>query len=223
MCCRLFEAGPSEVERLVTLDGGGTTVADTHTQPTSPAVEVLGLPATVSTEEVVSFLTGVELSEAPDRITLFSSQDNSRGAIVLVANSESQAQALSRNQALLDGRPVQVLPYYPRTDASTTAVAVAHDRPAQPIILLNCGQYQHISVAQPGQTYPFRTDGSTLKLRGLPYSAGDADVITFFEGVLPYHKAFVTYTCQYPAVLFVCCGACHSCRLPIVICSASHA
>ena len=181
MCFRLFEAGQSDFERLVATDTGAHTGVSLQA---TPAIKVVGLPATASRQGIVDFLSGIEVLHGADSVTIISEQDASTSAVVQLANAAAQLQAISRSNTLFGERPVQVLPCDAVTGAAVSSSAVAG--PSDPFAAqqsLISGSEQPVS-AQQAQSFPFDTDGATLKLRGLPYSADETDVIAFFEGAI---------------------------------------
>lgn len=148
------------------------------------AIKVVGLPATASRQDVVNFFSGIETLHGAESVTIISEQDTSTSAIVQLASAQARLQAISRSHTLFGDIPVQVLPYNAVQKAAVSSIGVAGSSPltAQQQGLLTASQHEQPGGIQQPQSFPFDTGGSTLKLRGLPYSAVESDVIAFFEG-----------------------------------------
>ena len=148
------------------------------------AIKVVGLPAAASRQDVVNFFSGIETLHGAESVTIVSEQDASTSAIVQLANPQARLQAISRSHTLFGDIPVQVLPYNAVQEAAVSSIGVAGSSPftAQQQGLLTASQHEQPGSIQQPPSFPFDTGGSTLKLRGLPYSAVESDVIAFFEG-----------------------------------------
>lgn len=184
ICCislRLFEAGQSDLERLIATDARAR--AENLSATPTPAIKVVGLPATANQHDVVNLLNGIELLHGADSITIVREPTSSPSAVVQLATSQAQLQALSRSNTLLHGSPVQVLPYHVVEAAVSSAALVAASVPFAPLSQGVVSSSLQNQPASEQQSFPFDTTGATLKLRGLPYSADESDVISFFQGV----------------------------------------
>ena len=186
--CRIFEAGESDIGHtdgaaVNVVTAAGIDVAQ-HAVPII-AVRVAGLHSTASAQDVAMFLEGAELRRGLDSVVLLADQGTgSKAAIVELADETAQRLALSKSNQAFGGSCLQV---FPLTASETAIFAQASAQgfslqelqvPQQPV------QQQQQSVARVQQLPPasFRTDGSTLKLRGLPYSASVTDILEFFQG-----------------------------------------
>lgn len=101
-----------------------------------------------------------------------------------LASAQAQLQALSRSNTLLGATLVQVVPLDAVEAAVNSAALAASSVPftAQQQGLVSSSQ--HAQPVSSQQSFPIDTSGATLKLRGLPYSADESDVIAFFEGLI---------------------------------------
>ena len=171
-----------------------------HAKP-APTIKVVGLPATASRQDVVNFFGGIDIPHGADSVTIITEQDNSTSAVVQLANAQAHLQAISRNNTLFGDIPVHVLPFDAVQEAVVSAAAVAGSSPftAQQQGLLTASQHEQPGSIQQPQSFPFDTGGSTLKLRGLPYSADESDVIAFFEG------GTATTPLHLPPNVILCC------------------
>ena len=199
--CRIFEAGESDIGHtdgaaVNVVTAAGIDVAQ-HAVPII-AVRVAGLHSTASAQDVAMFLEGAELRRGLDSVVLLADQGTgSKAAIVELADETAQRLALSKSNQAFGGTCLQV---FPLTASETAIFAQASAQgfslqelqvPQQPVQQ----QQQQQSVARVQQIPPasFRTDGSTLKLRGLPYSASVTDILEFFQGAtLPYVTTLLT-------------------------------
>ena len=162
--------------------------------PGRTAVRIAGIVSSTSAQDIANFLEGVQLPRGLDSITFFGdSAFGNRTAVVQVADETALRIALSRNQQPPGNGHLQVLPIT-TTDlpAFHTAVGQQNDTPAQQHASAGPAQSQMLSTTP--QLMPplsLKTDGSTLKLRGLPYTASVSDILTFFEGdnISPTHFA----------------------------------
>lgn len=187
--CRIFEAGESDIGHTDGAAVNVVTAAGIHVaQHAVPiiAVRVAGLHGTANAQDVVKFLEGAELRRGLDSVVLLADQGTgSKAAIVELADETAQQHALSKSNQAFGGSCLQV---FPLTASETAIFAQASAQgfslqelqvPQQPV-----QQQQQQPVARVQQIPPasFRTDGSTLKLRGLPYSASVTDILEFFQG-----------------------------------------
>ena len=190
--CRIFEAGESDVGH--TDDGAGNNAPGSsdlaiaqHAEPIT-AVKVAGLLSTATAQDVVSFLDGVELRHGLDSVVFFIDQGSgSRAALVELADDTALQLALSKNNQVFGNAHLQLL----QLTASETSLFLQASAPGFSLPegqqhAGNWSQQQQLPAVRAQQAAPMRfsTDGSTLKLRGLPYSASVSDVLQFFEGAV---------------------------------------
>ncbi|DBA83248.1 TPA: hypothetical protein ACH3X2_006755 [Trebouxia sp. C0005] len=184
----IFEAGDSDIGH--TDDGAGNGapgISDLaqHAEPIT-AVKVAGLSSTATAQDVVTFLDGVELRRGLDSVVFFGDQGSgSRAALVELADDSALQLALSKNNQIFGEARLQLL----QLTASETALFLQASAPgfSLPEGKQHAGDWsrqQQLPAVRAQQAAPlqFSTDGSTLKLRGLPYSASVSDVLHFFEG-----------------------------------------
>ncbi len=188
--CRLFEAGESDIGHTDEGAGGNAPGSSDLAQYAEPitAVKVAGLLSTATAQDVVSFLDGVELRRGLDSVVFCSDQaSGSRAALVEVADDTALQLALSKNNQVFGNARLQLL----QLTASETALFLQASAPGFSLSERqqhagNWSQQQQLPAVRAQQAAPmqFSTDGSTLKLRGLPYSASVSDVLQFFEGAV---------------------------------------
>lgn len=184
----LFEAGESDIGHTDDGAGGNAPGSSDLAQYAEPitAVKVAGLLSTATAQDVVSFLDDVELRQGLDSVVFFSDQGSgSRAALVELADDTALQLALSKNNQVFGNARLQLL----QLTAAETALflqasAPGFSLPERQQHAGNWSQQQQLPAARAQQAAPmhFSTDGSTLKLRGLPYSATISDVLQFFEG-----------------------------------------
>ena len=184
---RIFEACESDIgtaeDTANTVHTAAGSTVPLHGAPIT-AVRVAGLLSTSTAQDVVDFLQGVQLRRGLDSVVLLGDQGiGSRAAIVEVADEATQRLALTRNNELVGHSRFQVVPL------TASEVAIFAQASAQGFHLQepqlgprDRPQQQQGSAHQ--QAPSFNTDGSTLKLRGLPYSANITDVQEFLEGAV---------------------------------------
>lgn len=175
----MFEAGESDIGHPDRLHLSVPTTTSNVAQQGLTAVRIAGVISSTSAQDIANFLDGVHLLHGLDSITFFGDS-----AVVEVADEAAHRIALSRNQAQPGSTHLRVLPVTPAELASLPTLTrhrdttIAHQHastgPVQPQYLSTRPQLAPLSS--------LRTDGSTLKLRGLPYSASLSDILTFFEG-----------------------------------------
>ncbi len=188
--CRIFEAGESDIGH--TDNGAGNNAPGSsdlaqHAEPIT-AVKVAGLLSRATAQDVVSFLDGVELRRGLDSVVFFGDQGSgSRVALVELADDTVLQLALSKNNQVFGNAHLQIL----QLTASETALFPQASAPGFSLQdrqrhAGNWSQQQQLPAVRAQQTAPMRfsTDGSTLKLRGLPYSASVSDVLQVFEGAV---------------------------------------
>ncbi len=188
--CRIFEAGESDIGH--TDDGAGNDAPGSsdvaqHAEPIT-AVKVAGLLSTATAQDVVSFLDGVELRRGLDSVVFFGDQGSgSRAALVELADDTALQLALSKSNQVFGNARLQLL----QLTASETALFLQASAPGFSLPegqqhAGNWSRQQQLPAVRAQQAAPmqFSTDGSTLKLRGLPYSASVSDVLQFFEGAV---------------------------------------
>ena len=188
--CRLFEAGESDIGHTDEGAGGNAPGSSDLAQYAEPitAVKVAGLLSTATAQDVVSFLDGVELRRGLDSVVFCSDQaSGSRAALVEVADDTALQLALSKNNQVFGNARLQLL----QLTASETALFLQASAPGFSLSERqqhagSWSQQQQLPAVRAQQAAPmqFSTDGSTLKLRGLPYSASVSDVLQFFEGAV---------------------------------------
>lgn len=188
--CRIFEAGESDIGHTDAAAVNSATASSGAAQHRAPitAVRVASFSSAANAQDVADFLEGVELRRGLDSVVLLGDQGtDSSAAIVELADETAQRVALGRNNQLFGNARVQVFPL------TASEIAIFAQASAQGFSLQDASatQQQLADMAQqqpaavrPQQTPPtaFSADGSTLKLRGLPYSASVADILEFFEG-----------------------------------------
>ncbi|DBA74130.1 TPA: hypothetical protein ACH3X1_010935 [Trebouxia sp. C0004] len=181
----LFEAGESDIGHTEDGDGNnapGSSDLAQHVEPIT-AVKVAGLLSTATAQDVVSFLDGVELRRGLDSVVFFNDQGSgSRAALVELADDAALQVALSKNNQVFGNAHLQLL----QLTASETALFLQASAPgfSLPEGQQHVGNWSQEPAVRAQQAAPmwFSMDGSTLKLRGLPYSASVSDVLQFFEG-----------------------------------------
>ena len=178
--CRVFEAGESDIGHPDRLQLSAPTTSNTAAQHgLCTAVKVAGVVSSTSAQDIANVLEGVQLLRGLDSITFLGDS-----ALVEVADEAAYRIALSRNQAQPSSTHLQVFPVTPAELASLPTQARHQDNTVgQQHASAGPVQPQYLSARpQPTPLSWLKTDGSTLKLRGLPYSASLSDVITFFQG-----------------------------------------
>ena len=207
---RLFEAGESDIGHT---DESAVSVATASSDAGHPAVvaitavRVAGLLHTSSAQDVAAFLEGVNLRCGLDSVVLLGDQGvGTRDAIVELADETAQRLALSKNTQQFGNSRIQVFPLTASqtaifAQASAQGISLQHIPDSQQQIGAKSHQQQQQSTVRLQQAPPssFDTDGLTLKLRGLPYSASIANILEFFEGA-----------CFFMSVTQWCKAMCHA-------------
>ena len=146
-------------------------------------VRIAGVVSSTRAQDIANFLEGVQLLRGLESITFFGDAAfGNRTAVVEVADENAYQIALSRNQPHGNAH----LQVHPITNAELAALPRGtgqHSSSGQQPASAGPAQSQYMST-RPQLSPPssLRTDGSTLKLRGLPYTASVSDILTFFEG-----------------------------------------
>ncbi len=212
--CRIFEAGES--------DNGHTDAAASHTPASSSddaqhaepvsAVKVAGLSNTATVQDVANFLDGAELRRGLDSAVFLGDQRSGKAALDDLANDTAVQLALSKTNQVFGNARLQVVQLTASEIALFLQASAAgfslQDRPITQHHAENWSQQQQqLPAVRAQQTAPmrFRTDGSTLKMHGLPYSASVSDMLHFFKGALA--TACVSEVCPD-------CTSLHWCRMP---------
>ena len=186
---RVFEAGESDIGHadatsISVVNSSGDVVQ--HTLPIT-AVRVVGLVGSTSAQDVANFFEGVQLPRGLDSIN-FSGDPavGTRSAVVEVADETSYRTAVSKSNQLLGTSRLQVFGITPaETASSSRAPALSPEQQDSLSAQQQAGAAQLQQLSTRTQLAPplsVKTDGSTLKLRGLPYTATVSDVLNFFEG-----------------------------------------
>lgn len=185
----MFEAGESDIDHP---EGTPTSVASTsdivvRAGLTRSTVRIAGVVSSTSAQDIAYFLEGVQLLRGLDSITFFGDAAfGNRTAVVEVADESAYQTALSRTQQPPGNAHLQV---HPISNADLAALSRGtgqqHNVSAQQPAHAGATQPQYLATSTRPHLLPppsFRADGSTLKLRGLPYSATVSDILNFFEG-----------------------------------------
>ena len=213
--CRILEAGEPDIGHTDDATGNHAQASSSdnarHAEPIS-AVKFAGLLSTATIQDVVNFLDGVELRRGLDSAVFLGDQRSGRAALAALANDTALQLTLSKTNQVFGNFHLQV------TQLTVSEVAVflqafeagfsLQDWPIPQQHAEDWSQQQRQLLAVRAQeTTPMRfsTDGSTLKLRGLPYSASISDVLQFFEGALA--TACISEVCAD-------CTSVHWCRMP---------
>ena len=186
---RIFEAGESDIGHadatpISVVNSSGDVVR--HNLPIT-AVRVAGLVGSTSAQDVANFLEGVQLPRGLDSITFSGDAAvGTRSAVVEVADETSYQIAVSKTNQLLGTSRLQIFGISPaEIAASSRASALSPEQHNSVSAQQQAGaaQLQQLSTrTQLAPPFSLRTDGSTLKLRGLPYTATVLDILDFFEG-----------------------------------------
>lgn len=147
-------------------------------------VRMRGLPFTTTAEQVVEFFEGVQVVRGAEGVVFTRLPDGrpTGEAYVEFPTKEEQDEAMKRHKEKLGSRYIELFV----SSKGDMLQAVQHNGyyTGQPDPQ-HAKQQRHGggSHAGPGQHAPsFSSDGSTLELRGLPYSATIDDITTFFAG-----------------------------------------
>ena len=182
------------------------TTSSTVVQPglSRSTVRIAGIVSSTRAQDVADFLEGVQLRRGLDSIIFFGDAAfGNRTPVVEVADENDYQIALSRNQQLPGNAHLQVHPITNEDLAALPRGTGQHSSSVQQPASAGPAQFQYMS-ARPQLSPPssLKTDGSTLKLRGLPYTASVSDILTFFEGDdIPTHFAPTSLHQLYDAVL----------------------
>jgi hypothetical protein len=212
--CRIFEAGESDI--------GHTDAAGSHPPASSSgdaqhaelvsAVKVAGLSSSATVQDVANFLDGLELRRGLDSAVFLGDQRSRKAALVELANDTAVQLTLSKNNQVFGNARLQVVQLTASEIALFLPASAAgfslQDRPITQHHAEDWSQQQQqLPAVRAQQTTPmrFRMDGSTLKMRGLPYSASVSDILHFFKGALA--TACVSDICA-------ACTSLHWCRMP---------
>ena len=184
--CRVFEAGESDIGHPDQDPVNVTTFSGNVVQPglLRSTLRIAGIVSSTSAQDVADLLEGVQLPRGLDSITFFGDAAfGNRTAVVEVADENAWQTALSRNQQPPGNAHLQVHPITHAELAALPRGTGQHNSSTQQPASTGPAQLQYMSVRPQSSPPPsFRTDGSTLKLRGLPYTASVSDILTFFEG-----------------------------------------
>ena len=187
--CRVFEAGESDIGYPEGTPATVATTSDIFVQAglTRSTVRIAGVVSSTSAQDIATFLEGVQLLRGLDSITFFGDAAfGNRTAVVEVADESAYQTALSRNQQPPGSAQLQV---HPISNAGLAAFSrgtgLQHNVSSQQPASAGPSQSQYLAASTRPHLSPppsFRADGSTLKLRGLPYNASVSDILNFFEG-----------------------------------------
>ena len=130
-------------------------------------VRIRGLPYSSTEAEVLAFFEGFSVVENGVLLTTTPEGRSTGGGFVEFHSEEDCKEALTRNMGQMGSRYIEVFP------STKSDMAKAAQR------MLD-GTQQRSQYSQP--EWAAVTDGSVLKLRGLPFSATDEDVQEFFAG-----------------------------------------
>lgn len=197
----MFEAGDSDIGHPEGAPASVATTSDIVARAglTRSTVRVTGVVSSTSAQDIANFLEGVQLLRGLDSIAFFGDAAfANRTAVVEVADESAYQAALSRKQQQPGNAHLQVHPISNTDLAAFSRGTGQHDVSAQQPARVSPTQPQYLAnTTRPHLSPPpsFRADGSTLKLRGLPYSASVCDILNFFEGddaphMLHHHHTF---------------------------------
>ena len=172
-------------------------------------VRLRGLPFTASLTDVLQFFTGLDIVRSPPGVVFTCTPDGrpSGEAYVEFMTAAAQQSALQRHKQQLGNRYIELFPsskgdlfhsiqhngYYTGMGASVPTAET--------------GQRQADMPLSPGS----HVTTDTLRLRGLPYSAGLADVEAFFSGNCPLHRHSNPRQCKVITKNASFCMLCISC------------
>ena len=161
-----------------------TTFSGKVVQPglSRSTLRIAGIVSSTTAQDIADLLDDVQLMRGLDSIIFFGDAAlGNRTAVVEVADENAWQIALSRNQQSGNAH----LQVHPITHAELAALprGTGQHKSAHQPASTGPAQLQYMSVRPQLLPPPsYRTDGSTLKLRGLPYTASVSDILTFFEG-----------------------------------------
>ena len=166
-----------------------------------------GLPFTATLEEVQEFFDGIEIMNGMDGIVLTATSDGrpTGEAYVEFPSEEGHREAMKLHKKSMGSRYIELFnsnkgdmvqamqqkKYYAAQSSGTSATAGGAPAPAPPGPIKTPiaggsgrkrGGYAAAVAATPTSGPASHVNGSTLKLRGLPYSAGIEEITGFFEG-----------------------------------------
>ena len=172
--CRIFEVPLREL---------GPAVGSPPPRLAGYVVRLRGLPFTASLTDVLQFFAGLDIVRSPPGVVFTCTPDGrpSGEAYVEFMTAAAQQSALQRHKQQLGTRYIELFPsskgdlfhsiqhngYYTGMGASVPTAET--------------GQRQADVPLSPGS----HVTTDTLRLRGLPYSAGLADIEAFFSGNAP--------------------------------------
>lgn len=149
-------------------------------------VRMRGLPFTTTAAQVVAFFDGVEVVRGDEGVVFTRLTDGrpTGEAYVEFPTKEAQDEAMQRHKEKLGARYIELFV----SSKGDMLQAVQHNGyyTGDPDGVSHHGSkgYRGVGAGHggPQQSPPCASDGSTLELRGLPYSATVDDVTSFFEG-----------------------------------------
>jgi hypothetical protein len=138
-----------------------------------------GLPFTATADDVVGFFDGVEVAGGTDGVVFTCTADGRPvgEAYVEFPTEAAQKEALKKHKAKLGARYIELF---------QSSKGDMYQAISQNAYYLGHNERRVRTQGSPALQPPpnVAADGSTLKLRGLPYTAGVDDVTEFFNGTI---------------------------------------
>lgn len=185
----MFETSEGEVEQLASKNSGqqgsgGTrgTGGTGEAKQKAYVIRMRGLPFTATIPDVTQFFAGCELVASPEnKAIMFTTTQDGRPtgeAFVEFASEEDQKEALKRHRNKIGSRYIELF-VSSKDDMTQAPSQLGYNQFSERRRVSYTPYHQHQGPASGPAAV---TDGTTLKLRGLPFSAGVDEVIEFFKG-----------------------------------------
>jgi heterogeneous nuclear ribonucleoprotein F/H len=140
-------------------------------------LRVRGMPWSATQEDVVNFFEGCNVKEGGVHFLLNREGRSSGEAFVEMGKFSDFVRGLLCNKKMMGSRYIEVF----ESDTAEMDV-ILRERGMGKIVKDdkdNDDHDQKLSTEQPGV---YRSGGNYIKLRGLPYSSDEVDIIEFFQG-----------------------------------------
>ncbi|XP_063776189.1 G-rich sequence factor 1 isoform X2 [Pseudophryne corroboree] len=137
-------------------------------------VRARGLPWSCTAEDVLNFFSGCNIRNGEDGVHFMFNRDGKpRGdAVIELETADDLAKALEQHKRYLGQRYVEVFEMSPKDAESLLQRLQAVMSPTT-----------QSSLSQSGQSMSVTPNDSTVRLRGLPYSCSEQDIVNFFSGL----------------------------------------
>ncbi|XP_075058598.1 G-rich sequence factor 1 isoform X2 [Mixophyes fleayi] len=137
-------------------------------------VRARGLPWSCTAEDVVNFFSGCNIRNGEDGVHFMFNRDGKpRGdAVIELESADDLAKALEQHKRYLGQRYVEVFEMSPKDAESLLQRLQAVMSPTT-----------QSSLSQAVQSMSATPNDSTVRLRGLPYSCSEQDIVNFFSGL----------------------------------------